>query len=384
MDKYLADAKIWAESEQGKYAKATAAAFATVDDATEAFVDHSNIEEQSKEWIHLETLKRTLNAYGVEIGSRLHGGDITINTKTAPCVANHPHGRARGVMQKRLRDAFVLKVSLFRELVQAALETITWYDNDAMPTHCWLVQDLDAYKDSPELMAEEITLIIMNEGVLTLNPNKDWSAECPDGIYFPIAITTGMFNVPISRTQALRWLENKEWGADLKVSVSPKSHVLGRHDIEMLEVRELGTHASHYSKKEWGNTCYMSTAMAVRLASYSAAQLDDQHVVNEPFLRAFQQGSASRTAQQLQVSRLARENLLLYALDLAPKDSHDYYMDVLLARKIIQKPEICDDEGVKSIVKLTASLPVCDYVMRGWGDVPLGRFLLIWTVGPHP
>jgi hypothetical protein len=84
------------------------------------------------------------------------------------------------------------------------------------------------------------------------------------------------------------------------------------------------------------------------------------------------------------VSRLAREDQLLHALDLAPKDSHDYYMDVLPARKIIQKPEICDDKGMKSIAKLTANLPVGDYVMRGWGDVPLDRFLLIWTVGPHP
>jgi hypothetical protein len=85
-----------------------------------------------------------------------------------------------------------------------------------------LVKDLDAYKDSPEIMAEEITLVIMNAGVLTLNPNKDWFAECPDGIYLPIAITTGMFTVPISCAQALRWLENKERGADFKVSVSPK------------------------------------------------------------------------------------------------------------------------------------------------------------------
>jgi hypothetical protein len=124
MDKYLADAQIWAESERRKYAKATAAALAAVDDTTEAFIDRSNIEEQSKEWIHLETLKHTRNAYGVEIGSRLHGGDITINTKTTLCVLNHSHGRAHSVIQKRPRNAFVIKVSLFRELVQNALGTI--------------------------------------------------------------------------------------------------------------------------------------------------------------------------------------------------------------------------------------------------------------------
>jgi hypothetical protein len=69
-------------------------------------------------------------------------------------------------MQKRLRDAFV---------------------------------DLGKYKDFPEIMAEEIALSIMNGGVLALNANKDWAAECPNGIYLPIAITTGVFAVPISR-----------------------------------------------------------------------------------------------------------------------------------------------------------------------------------------
>jgi hypothetical protein len=117
-----------------------------------------------------------------------------------------------------------------------------------MPTHCWLVRDLDAYKDFPEIMAEEITHIIMNGGVLTLNPNKDWAAECPDGIYLPIAITTGMFTVPISSTQALRWLENKEWGADVKVSVTAKKHVPGQSEVEKLKVREVGTHIAFLQK----------------------------------------------------------------------------------------------------------------------------------------
>jgi hypothetical protein len=108
------------------------------------------------------------------------------------------------------------------------------------------------------------------------------------------------------------------------------------------------------------------------LASYAAAGLDDQEFLNEPILRVFQQGSASRTAQQLQVSRLTKEDLLLCALDMVPKDPSDYYMNVLPARKIIENPDICHDEGVKSIVKLTANLPVGDYMMKEWNDFPQG------------
>jgi hypothetical protein len=51
LDRWLADA------ERRKYATATAAAFAAVDDATSTSVDHNNNEDQSREWAHLETLK---------------------------------------------------------------------------------------------------------------------------------------------------------------------------------------------------------------------------------------------------------------------------------------------------------------------------------------
>ena len=65
----------------------------------------------------------------------------------------------------------------------------------------------------------------------------------------------------------------------------------------------------------------MSVQMAERLASYATAGLGDQAFLNEPILRVFQQGSASRTAQQLQVSRLAKEDLLLYAPAMVRKGS---------------------------------------------------------------
>jgi pyridoxine/pyridoxamine 5'-phosphate oxidase len=51
MDKWLADA------EKRKYAEATAAALAAVDDTTSTSVDHDNNEDTSREWTHLETLK---------------------------------------------------------------------------------------------------------------------------------------------------------------------------------------------------------------------------------------------------------------------------------------------------------------------------------------
>ena len=41
-----------------------------------------------------------------------------------------------------------------------------------MPTHCWLVRELQKFKDEDEIMAEEITVIIMNGGILTLSPIK--------------------------------------------------------------------------------------------------------------------------------------------------------------------------------------------------------------------
>jgi hypothetical protein len=112
----------------------------------------------------------------------------------------------------------------------------------------------------------------------------------------------------------------------------------------------------------------MSVQMAERLASYATAGLDDQAFLNEPFLRVFQRGSASRTAQQLQVSRLTKEDLLLYAPDMVPKGPRDYYTNVFPARKIIENPEICYAKGTKSIVKITENLPVGDYSMKEWND----------------
>jgi hypothetical protein len=261
------------------------------------------------------------------------------------------------VIQKRLRDAFVIKVSLFRELLWVAQDTVGWYGNNPMPTHCWLVRELDACEQFPEIMAEEITLIIMSGGVLTLIPNKDWAAECPDGIYLPIAMTAGIFTLPISRAQALRWLKNKDWGADVKVSVTAEIHVPGQSDVKKLKVRELGTHSSHFCKREWKDAGYMSVQMA---------GLDDQAFLNEPILRVFRHGSSSRAAQQLQVTRLTKEDLLFYAPDMVPKDPRDYYMNVFLAREIIENPEFCHDEGAKSIVEITENLPVGDYRMKEW------------------
>jgi hypothetical protein len=125
------------------------------------------------------------------------------------------------------------------------------------------------------------------------------------------------------------------------VSVTAKTHVPGQSDVKKLKVRELGTHSSHFCKKESKDKGYMSVQMAERLASYAVTGLDDQEFLNEPILRVFQQGSASRTAQQLQVSRHTKEDLLLYAPDMVPKDHSDYYMNVLSARKIIENPDIC-------------------------------------------
>jgi hypothetical protein len=57
-----------------------------------------------------------------------------------------------------------------------------------------------------------------------------------------------------------------------------------------------------------------------------------------------------------------------------PKDPSDYYTNVLSACKIIENPDICHDNGMKSIVKLTANLPVGDYMMKEWIAAPRGRY----------
>ena len=106
-------------------------------------------------------------------------------------------------------------------------------------------------------MAEEITIIILNGGILTLNPNKDWATEGREGIRLPIAITAGVFTLPISRAQALRWLNDSEWGAEASVKGVTKIHVPEQSDVKRIKMRELGTHASHFCRKKWRNGGYV-------------------------------------------------------------------------------------------------------------------------------
>jgi hypothetical protein len=82
-----------------------------------------------------------------------------------------------------------------------------------------------------------------------LNPNEDWTAEGHEGIRLPIAITTGILAFPISRAQALRWLNNSEWGAEASAKEISKIHVPEQSDVKRIKIRELGTHASHLSKE---------------------------------------------------------------------------------------------------------------------------------------
>jgi hypothetical protein len=51
---------------------------------------------------------------------------------------------------------------------------------------------------------------------------------------------------------------------------------------------------------------------------------------------------------------------LLYAPEMVPKDPRDYYSNVLIARRINENPDICHDEGAKSIVKIAENLPLGD------------------------
>jgi hypothetical protein len=106
-----------------------------------------------------EIIIRTLAIYGIELGPRLHSGNITINAETTPCIVNHPCGSRHSVIPRRLHDAFVIMVSFFRELLFVALDTAHWYQKGPMPTHCRLVQELE------KIMAEEITIIITNGGI---------------------------------------------------------------------------------------------------------------------------------------------------------------------------------------------------------------------------
>jgi hypothetical protein len=175
----------------------TAAALDAIDAAAttafDATIDATmNDDDETNEQKEVGTINHTLEIYGIEMGPRLHSGDITINTKTTPCVVNRPCGPRRSVIPRRPHDAFVIMVSFFRELFSVALEAAHWYQEGPMPTHCWLVRELEKYKQLDE-MAEQITIIILNGGILTLNPNKDWAAEGHEGTYLPIAIPQASF-----------------------------------------------------------------------------------------------------------------------------------------------------------------------------------------------
>jgi hypothetical protein len=68
-----------------------------------------------------------------------------------------------------------------------------------------------------------------------LNPNEDWTAEDHEGIHLPIAITTSILILPISRAQALRWLNNSEWGAEASGKVMATIHVPEQSDVKSWE-----------------------------------------------------------------------------------------------------------------------------------------------------
>jgi hypothetical protein len=110
--------------------------------------DDDAMNEQKK----TEIIIRTFEMYGVEMGPRLRSGDTTINAKTTPCIVNRPCGSRHSVIPRRLHDAFVIMVSFFRELLSVALDTAHWYQKRPMPTHCWLVRELEKYKQFYEIM----------------------------------------------------------------------------------------------------------------------------------------------------------------------------------------------------------------------------------------
>jgi hypothetical protein len=223
-----------------------------------------------------------------------------------------------------------------------------------MPTHCWLVRELQKFKGEYEIMAEEITVIIMNGGILTLNPNEDWTAEGREGIHLPIAITTGILTLPISRAQARRWINNSEWGAEADVKVMAIIHVPGQSDVKTMKMWELGTHASHLCKQKWKNGGYISLRMAERISCYSQSDIDDKPFLKEPIIMMFQENKARRTAQRHQNSQLTKRDLLLYEPGEAPKEPKEYYSNVLPARKIIESPDVCHDKGKTNTCKSTA------------------------------
>jgi hypothetical protein len=76
--------------------------------------------------------------------------------------------------------------------------------------------------------------------------------------------------------------------------------------------------------------------MAERMASHATSVIDDKPFLNEPVIMMLQQSKASRAAQRLQISQLAKQDLLLYAPGEMPKEPKDYYSNVLPAREIIE------------------------------------------------
>jgi hypothetical protein len=200
------------------------------DDKTPTFPDNApgpadDDDEQLKDWNNFEALKCSLNAIGIH----KQCGDATINTKTTPCVVNDPYGRLHFVIQKRLRDAFSIDVSLCRRIVQKAFDILTWYQDNVMPPSCQLIRSLQENKDCPRIMAEEIAAMVVYDGLITNNPNQDWTtgrkSTHRDGEDLPCAVTVVMYTVPISRKEAIRWLGNKERGADFRADVEPKTVV---------------------------------------------------------------------------------------------------------------------------------------------------------------
>jgi hypothetical protein len=153
-----------------------------------------------------------------------------------------------------------------------------------------------------------------------------------------------MLTLPISRAQALRWLNNSEWGAEASAKVMATIHVPEQSDVERMKMWELGTHASHLCKKKWRSGGYTSKRTAERIASYSTSGVEDEPFLKEPIIMMFQRSKASRTAQRHQISQLTKQDLLLYAPGEMPKEPKDYYSNVLPAREVIENPDVCHDK----------------------------------------
>jgi hypothetical protein len=82
--------------------------------------------------------------------------------------------------------------------------------------------------------------------------------------------------------------------------------VLGRAEFETARVVDLGCRA-RYNDPDYRMRGYTSKTVAMQLVKYGEAELGGHHVVNNPFVRGFQQDGANFTARQLQVSRLTDE-----------------------------------------------------------------------------